>query len=292
MVNEVSRGTLTLGQVLDEAERALSAHGVWTPREDAETLAAHVLGVESGALSPDATLGPAAIARLREFIGRRAGREPLAYLTGRASFGGITLSVGPGVFVPRPHSEPMLAWGLQMLAGRSQPVVVDLCTGCGAIALAVAKARPDAVVHAVDRDPAALDYARSNARTAGNVPVRLHAVDVAEGTALRGLEGSVDLVLANPPYVAESKELLPEWSEHHPRQAIYSGADGLELTRHVVRLAARLLRPGGGAAVEHDDAQGPALAGLLAGAGFAAITDRTDHHGEARFTTASLAAAA
>jgi release factor glutamine methyltransferase len=223
-------------------------------------------------------------------VTKRADRVPIQHLTGRASLTGIEVDLGAGVFVPRPHSELLLDWSLKWLGDLRKPLVVDLCTGSGILALAVAHARPDATVHAVDVDPVALKWARRNAARraeAGDTPIRLHSGDVSDPETLDVLTGTVDLVLANPPYVAEGTTLQPEWSRHHPRHAVYAGTDGLDVIRHVVRCAARILRPGGAIAIEHDPPQTKSVPELLYPA-FTAVEDHPDQSGRARYTTARL----
>ena len=279
-----------LAAALDAAERELARAGVWAPREDAEALAAYALGIEPATLAVTATLDTRALAELRAAVARRAGRIPLAHITGRARLGGIDVAVGPDVFVPRVHTEAMLAWGLRTLPADRRPVVADLCTGCGAIALAVAHARPDARVFAVDCDEAALGYARRNASAraaAGDAPVELLLGDVGDPALLASLDATVDLVLANPPNVADGTPLLPEWGQHHPEQAIYGGDDGLAVIRLVVTLAARLLRSGGGLAIEHaDPPAAPAQPVVAAHPAFRDVGGGADHRGHPRYTTA------
>ncbi|RJL34339.1 N5-glutamine methyltransferase family protein [Bailinhaonella thermotolerans] len=283
-------GPRTLGEALDDAEKTLAGAGAWDPRRDAETLAAHVLGRPAADLPPGTALDPDARDRFQALVRRRAARTPLEYLTGRAFLGGIEIEVGPGVFVPRKHTEPLLAWGLDVLEGVRDPVVADLCAGSAAIALAVAHARPDAVVHAVELDPEALRWARRNmARraAAGDTPIRLHEGDVTAPGLLSGLDGRLDLLLANPPFVVEGRVLPPEWEEHQPRPALFSGHDGLVVIRAITAAAARLLRPGGGVAIEHDDEQAPAVMALLAEQEvFTGIAFHTDHNDLPRYTTA------
>ncbi|MGX1541815.1 HemK family protein methyltransferase [Streptomyces adustus] len=279
-----------LDVLLREAERTLAEARVWSPREDAEALAAHVLGLPDRSPDPAKEPVPAAAAReLRALVARRAARIPLGHLTGRARLGGIEVSVTEDVFVPRFPTELLLAWGLSAVRAKRAPVVVDLCTGSGALALAFAHARPDAEVHAVDLDAAALDCARHNAATRaalGDTPVTVHAGDVTDPGLLAALDGRVDLVLANPPYVPMGTELLPEWGEHHPRRAVFAGTDGLDVIRGVVECATRLLRQGGGLAIEHGDAQSDVVPELLATTGaFAPGEGHRDQEDRPRTTT-------
>jgi release factor glutamine methyltransferase len=200
------------------------------------------------------------------------------------------VEVGRGVFVPRRQTEPLLAWGLRSIREVAGPVVVDLGAGSGAIALAVAHARPDATVHAVENDPEALRWAEHNiaARAAaGDTPVRLHSGDIGDPRLLESLESGVDLVLCNPPYVAAGTELIPEYAHHHPEQSVFAGTDGLDVIRDAVDCARRLLRPGGAVAIEHDDPHADALPALLRAAGaFTDVVDRFDQDERPRFTTA------
>jgi release factor glutamine methyltransferase len=245
-----------------EAERLLAEAGVASPRVDAELLAAHVLETERTRLPLIPLVDPPVIERLRRLVQRRAARVPLQHLTGRSAMGAITVSVGPGVFVPRPETELLLGWGLAVLVGVAAPVVVDLCTGSGVLALALANARPDATVHAVDNNPAALAWARRNAKmrfAAGDTPITVHSGDVTDGATLAELNGTVHLVLCNPPYVPAGTELPPEVADHDPPAAVFAGPDGLAVIRPVVSTAARLLRPGGALAIEHDDSHGSAV---------------------------------
>jgi release factor glutamine methyltransferase len=275
--------------VLD-AERILSAAGIDSARVDAELLAAHVLGVERGKLPMVPLVDREVVDAIGRLVARRAKREPLQHLTGSAVMGAVDLAVGPGVFVPRPETELLLEWGLKATAGTRSPLVVDLCTGSGALALAYANARPDAAVHAVERDPAALSWARTNADTRarqGDTPVRLLSADVTAATILSELDGRVDLVLCNPPYVPEYTDVPPEVRDHDPHQAVFSGVDGLGVIRPVVSLAARLLTPGGAVAIEHDDSHGAAVPALLtARTVFTDVTAHQDLAGRPRFATA------
>ncbi|MDQ4021104.1 MAG: peptide chain release factor N(5)-glutamine methyltransferase [Actinomycetota bacterium] len=273
-----------------EAQRILTEAGVASPRVDAELLAAHVLGVQRGRLSMVPLVDPLVIDALRELVSRRAARVPLQHLTGTAALGAVEVAVGPGVFIPRPETEVLLAWGLAALEDVQRPLVVDLCTGSGALALAVAHARPDAQVHAVELHPAALSWARHNAdvrAAAGDTPVVLYAGDVAEPGVLGALDGMADLVLCNPPYVPCSAAVPPEVALHDPPTAVFAGDDGLAVIPDVVRTGTRLLREGGSIAIEHDDSHAEAVPALLAAR--RVLTDVAGHvdlNGRPRFATA------
>ncbi|MGH3758157.1 peptide chain release factor N(5)-glutamine methyltransferase [Actinophytocola sp.] len=273
-----------------EAERILAAAGVASPRVDAELIAAHVLGVERGTLPLVPLVDPQVIDAIGQLVHRRATRVPLQHLLGQAAMGGIAVEVGVGVFVPRPETELLLEWGLGELKDVADPLVVDLCTGSGVLALAFAHERPDATVHAVDVDSSALAWARRNADTraaAGDRPVTLHKGDVAEPALLADLEGRVDLLVCNPPYVPVGTEVPPEVGEHDPFRAVFAPGDGLAVIRHVVAAAARLLGPGGRFAMEHDDSQAASVPALVAAR--RVLTDVADHRdlaGLPRFVTA------
>ncbi|MFD5828393.1 peptide chain release factor N(5)-glutamine methyltransferase [Lentzea sp. NPDC060358] len=275
---------------VSEAAKILAEAGVDSPRVDAEFLAAHVLGVERGRLPLIPLVDPPVVDQLHKLVRTRASRIPLQHILGWAPMGAITVEVGPGVFVPRPETELLMEWGLKALAGTSSPVVVDLCTGTGALALSIAAARPDAVVHAVEIDPQALSWTRRNAdarAAAGDTPIRLHFGDATDPALLSDLDGQVDLVVCNPPYVPEGTPVQPEVGEHDPHRAVFSGADGLDVIRHVVSAAARWLKPGGAVGVEHDDTQGESVPALLSAR--RVLTDVADHAdlaGRPRFATA------
>lgn len=287
-MNRASRQPLRLA--VREAERILAGAGVASPRVDAEELAAHVLGVPRSRLPLVPLVDRPAIESLRKLVAERARRVPLQHLTGRATMGGVGVAVGPGVFVPRPETELLLDWGLTLLRGVAAPLVIDLCTGSGALALGVAHARPDAEVHAVEADPVALSWARRNADAradAGDTAVRLHCGNVGDSTLLTLLDGTAHLVLCNPPYVPSGAEVAPEVARHDPPVAVFAGPDGLTVIRDVVRIATRLLGAGGGLAIEHDDSHGESVPALLAARRvLTAVTGHADLAGRPRFATA------
>jgi release factor glutamine methyltransferase len=285
--------TASLESLLRSATELLSVAGVDSPRADAELLAAHVLGASRGEVAAWAVAGRAITAvqsvDLRRLAISRSTRTPLQYLTGTTTFRTVELSVGPGVFLPRPETEMVagVAIDAARTAGRhhpeTPPVVVDLCTGSGAIAAALATEVPGARVHAVEADPEAAWWAAANLDRLG---VALHVGDAA--TALTELDGCADVVVSNPPYVPDGR--IPEQAEarRDPELALYGGgADGMRMPTVVASTAARLLRPGGVFVMEHDDTQGESVADLLERDGhFAQIRTLTDLNDRTRCTVA------
>ncbi|MFF2397043.1 peptide chain release factor N(5)-glutamine methyltransferase [Nocardia sp. NPDC058114] len=281
-----------LRPLIVEAAARLAEAGVGSPMPDAENLAAHVLGTERMRLAMIPLVEPEVADRYRAVIERRASRIPLQHLTGTAAMGEIDLAVGPGVFVPRPETELLFAWALaylETLPHDHTPIVVDLCTGSGALALAIAHARPDAEVHAVELDPAALAWARRNADTriaGGDTPITLHADDVTDPALLTPLTGRVDLVVANPPYIPDAAILDPEVADHDPHRALFGGPDGLDVIRAMIPTIARLLNSGGATGIEHDDTNGGGVAALLAAADFTDVVEHVDLADKPRFVVA------
>lgn len=258
----------------------LGAAGVASPRTDAELLLAHVLGVPRSRLVLAEEPTPAQEATLQELVSRRTSREPLQHLIGTAVLGPAEVAVGPGVFVSRPETEGLFVLALAALEGRTAPVVVDLCTGSGAIALAIALMRTDAVVHAVENDPAALSWASRN--LAG---ITVHDADVTTPGVLEALAGTVDVVVSNPPYVPDSTVVSPE-VRLDPPQAVFAGPDGLAVIRPLAHLAHRLLTGGGVLALEHDDSHVPGVVAAFHDAGLADAVTHPDLAGRPRVTTA------
>jgi release factor glutamine methyltransferase len=272
-----------LRQVIDAAAVALAEAGVGSPRTDAELLAAHAAGTGRGRLAL-AEANPQFFDRYDDLVAQRAKRVPLQHLTGTAAFGPVTVHVGPGVFIPRPETESMLEWAVaQRLSQR--PVIVDLCTGSGALALALSKQWPDARVIAIDDSEDALDYARRNLAGA---PVELLRADVTQQALLPELDGGVDLIVANPPYIPDGATLEPEVAKHDPPHALFGGPDGMTVINAIVELAARWLRDGGRCAVEHDDTTSARTVEAFTHVGlFVDITARNDLAGRPRFVTAT-----
>jgi release factor glutamine methyltransferase len=286
---------MRMAEVLTEATATLADAHLASPRVDAEILAAFVLGVRRGQLAGAMDLSLAQLDRFRTLVDERATRIPLQHLTGTAPFRHLELAVGPGVFVPRPETEVLVEWGLRWL--RTTPgalaadhaIVVDLCSGSGAIAASIAVEAPGTRVYAVERDAAALRWLHRN--TDGL------AIDVVEGDAtaaatLKDLDGTVDLVLCNPPYVPEigASGLPPEVTEHDPRPAVFGGRDGLDVIRPLIGRVAALLRPGGAFGVEHDDTHAYVVPTLVQADGrFAEAELHHDLAQRPRFTTARRA---
>lgn len=272
--------------VVMEAERVLADAGVASPRVDAEYLAAHVLDVPRSRLLMQPLIEPRLVEELRVLVQRRARREPLQHLLGTAVLGPVEVAVGPGVFVPRLETELLFEWGLAAIADVASPLVVDLCTGSGALALAFAAARPDAVVHAVEADPDALSWARHNIEAHGST-VTLHADDVRRPDLLVDLEAQVDLVVCNPPYVPDDTVLPPEVTDWDPPGAVFGGPDGLEVIRSVITLSVGLLRHGGHLGIEHDDTHGEAVPALMSRRKVLGdVREHLDLSGRPRFATA------
>lgn len=273
------------------AAALLAEAGVASPRADAEILAAHVLATTRGALLTAPGLDEEQAERYAALVAERARRVPVQHLTGLAGFRYLDLSVGPGVFVPRPETELLVDWGLALLDGPA--VVVDLCAGSGAIALSVAHEHPAARVVAVEREAYALAWLHRNAAArvaAGDPPVEILAGDATDPGLGADLDGTVELVLTNPPYVPDGARVPPEVADHDPGAALWGGPDGLAVVRGLVRRAADLLRPGGRIGIEHADAQGDAVPAVLrAAGGWTDIVDHPDLAGRPRFTTATRA---
>ncbi len=277
---------LPLATALTAATERLAAASVPSPRWDAEQLAALVAGVHRAQLATVRMLTAEQAARLADLVTRRCDRVPLQHLVGSVGFRRIDLEVGSGVFIPRPETELVAGFAVERArAAGPRPVVVDLCSGSGAIALAVASEVPDAQVHAVEVDPVALRWLTRNAdlrHAAGAPGIGIHLGDARQ--ALPELDGRVDVVVSNPPYVA-SHELAatdPEVRDHDPRVALLAGEDGLEVIRGVVASAERLLKPGGWVVIEHSDRQGESVPALLRERGWGDVADNVDLTGRPR----------
>ena len=245
----------------------LTEAGVPSPDVDARLLAEHVVG------GPLVLAGPPTPVQLTDYaalVDRRRRREPLQHITGEMFFRHLRLTAGPGAFVVRPETELVAEEAIAAARRRPGSRVVDLCTGSGAIALAVATEVPTAEVWAVELSPRALDVARQNV---ADIAPRVTLVAGDAATALPELDGTVDVVVSNPPYVPpDAVPQDPEVRDHDPHLALYGGgADGLDVPRAVLRTAARLLRPGGVVVMEHAEVQAAAVRAEVTATG--AFTD-------------------
>jgi len=272
-----------LRQAIDEATRVLTEASVTSPRVDAEELAAHVACTDRGQLALLDIVGDDFFSRYADLIAARAKRIPLQHLTGTAAFGPLNLDVGPGVFIPRPETEALLEWAAaQQLP--PEPLIVDLCSGSGALAAALARHEPAARVIGVDISADAMAYAHRN--TAGT-SVELRVGDVCDPGLFDDLDGLVDLVVANPPYLPDGVELEPEVAEYDPPQALFGGPDGTSFVPAISALAGRWLVCGGLLAIEHDDTASAVVVALLRRTSlFENVVAHTDFAGRPRFVTA------
>jgi len=252
---------------------------------EARTLLAHAAGVEPAGLLLLDAVPPAAREAYDSLVQRRLAGEPVQYLTGRAWFRTVEVGVAPGVFIPRPETEVMTGWAIGQLSGLGErPLVVELCAGSGAISAAIAAELPGCRQYAVELSPEAARAAEANLAGTGVV--------LAEGDmagAFPELDGQVDLVIANPPYIP-----LDAWEfvaadvrTHEPALALCSGPDGLDALKVVAGTAARLLRPGGFACAEHAEVQSESAVAVFAATGaFTQVADHTDLNDRPRFVTA------
>jgi release factor glutamine methyltransferase len=273
-----------LRRAIDSAAALLAEAGIDSARWDAEQLAAYLAGTDRGRLALLDPPGDDFFGRYREAVAARSRRVPLQHLTGTVAFGPVELHVGPGVFITRPETEAMLAWATVQHLG-ARPVIVDLCTGSGALAVALARHWPAARVIGIDDSEAALGYARRNAH---GTSVELVHADIDTPGLLAELDGQVDLVVANPPYVPDGSVLEPEVAQHDPHHAVFGGPDGMTVIAAVVARAARWLRPSGLLAVEHDDTTSSDTVEMIDKTGlFDDVVARKDLARRPRFVTAA-----
>jgi release factor glutamine methyltransferase len=280
-----------LRDVLEVAAGRLADAGVPDPQVDAELLLAHLRGLSRGEVQVGVIRGDeltaGEVAAFDDLVARRAAREPLQHITGVAYFRHLELAVGPGVFVPRPETESVAQFAIDALraAPVPEPIGVDLGTGSGAIALAMATEVPHARIHAAENSPYAFVWTKENARRIGADNLRLVFADLA--VAFPELDGTVDVVISNPPYVPDDAVPRdPEVRLHDPHAALYGGPDGLDVVRELSHVGMRLLRPGGLLVIEHGELQGRAIRDLLTAAGWRAAATHPDLTLRDRTTTA------
>lgn len=282
---------MNITESLTRATAILTSAGVPNPRIDAELLVGHVLGLSRGGVQAkvamDAALSPSDAVAVSELIERRAAREPLQHITGVAPFRNLELLVGPGAFVPRPETEQVAQYAIDALraVATPEPIGVDLGMGSGAIALAMATEVPHARVYGVEVSPLAFVWARQNFTRTGATNATPVFIDLA--LALPELDGTVDVVISNPPYIplgAIPRD--PEVRLFDPEIALYGGVDGLDVVRQVSQTARRLLRRGGTLVMEHGELQAAEIAALLVADGWTAVAHHRDLLGRDRATTA------
>jgi release factor glutamine methyltransferase len=251
------------GEALQSA-RALLAAASRHPRRDAEVLLAHVLGCDQTALltHPERLLTPAESDQLESFLRRRLASEPMQYITGSQEFFGLLFEVTPDVLIPRPETEHLVEAALEHVSPDAHARIVDVGTGSGAIAIALAHARSQSQVTAVDLSPAALEVARRNAQRHGV----LERVTLLQSNLLTDVHGArFDLVVSNPPYIAEGEILELQVSDYEPPSALYSGPTGLEVYERLIPQARTALNPQGWLLLEIGFGQQPAVEALLRG---------------------------
>lgn len=256
------------------AEVLAAASGLGLARLDAQLLLLHALGRSpqdrAWLLAHDTDPIPeTGHLEFMHFCRRRAAGEPLAYITGRKEFFGMDLKVDPRVLVPRPETETLIEWALEVVAGRERPRVIDLGTGSGAIAIAIQRVRPDAQVTATDSSAGALEVATANAHELDvDITWRLAAW-------LAGIDQSFDLIVSNPPYIAAGNAHLADLT-HEPGNALVAGAHGMDDLRAIIGQAPASLDAGGWLLLEHGYDQADAVRALLADAGFHNVSTRLD----------------
>lgn len=285
----MSGAEVRVAVALNWATAQLEAAGIdqSSARAESRTLLAHAAGVQPGQVVLLNAVQAAVGTHFSDLVGRRATGTPVQHLTGQAHFRTIALDVGPGVFIPRPETEVMTGWALQAINALESPVVVELCTGSGAIAKAIATEALHARVHAVELDPTAAEFARRNLSGTG---VDLRVGDMAD--AFSDLDGQVDVVISNPPYIPlEAWESVQEQvRDFDPHLALFSGQDGLDAMRVVVAVSARLLRAGGIVCAEHAEVQHDAVQQVfLDHGGFTTVRDHRDLTQRWRFVSAARA---
>ena len=284
---------ISLEEAIAAAVEEFVEVGIPTPEIDALLLAGHVLHLGRGEMTARVISGdiltPEQVDQFERLVVRRATREPLQHITGVAAFRRLELAVGPGVFVPRPETELLVQMVVDaaVASGAPSPRVIDLGTGSGAIALAVATEVPHAEVWAVEASPEALAWAERNNARLGD-PVHLIAGDLRDAPQMLGdAAGTFDVVVSNPPYIPD--EATPRDAEvrlYDPPMALYGGHDGLAVVRSIAAVAARLVHSGGLLALEHGELQGAAIRDILQDAGWVQVTTHPDLTTRDRYTTA------
>ena len=280
---------MLVSELLSESSSKLKEAGVTSAIVDTELLACYCLGIsrsELGIMVATSQPFPAeSIEHFESALARRVARQPLQHITGTAPFRHLELKVGPGVFTPRPETEQVVGFALERISNSASPLIVDLCAGSGAIAISLATEISGSTVFAVEKSREAFSYLRDNAASYGLAESNLRNEDLVD--SLQDLDGQVDLVISNPPYIPD--DAIPidlEVQLHEPSMSLYGGLDGLDVVRQILGRAMKLLKPGGLLVMEHADSQSRAISKLLLAEGWIEIITRADLAGKDRMIAA------
>jgi release factor glutamine methyltransferase len=280
---------LLVSALLSESSGKLREAGVTSATVDAELLACFCLGISRSELQllvatnqefPDEHMN-----QFQAVLARRVSREPLQHITGTAPFRHLELKVGPGVFTPRPETEQVVGYAMEKISKLHNPLIVDLCSGSGAIAISLNSEIPGSNVFAVELSKDAFGYLLQNAASYGLTKENLRNEDLQ--TSLSELDGLVDLVISNPPYIPiDAVPVDLEVQLHEPSESLYGGVDGLDVVRKISVRALKLLKPEGLLVLEHADSQSSAIGKLLLAEGWLEIEARADLAGKERMISA------
>ena len=280
---------MLISEALELATDKFSAAGVLSPSVDAELLGCFILETTRSELTllaiSNEIFPENKLVDFLEAVGRREKRVPLQHITGLAPFRHLELEVGPGVFIPRPETEQLVDLAMHKISDISNPVIVDLCAGSGAIAISISTEVPGSNVYAVELSQDAFAFLTRNYQRYGLDPRTLRNENLT--TAFEELASSVDLVVSNPPYIPDAAVPIDlEVKLHDPSLALYGGVDGLDVIRQISTRAMHLLRPGGHLVLEHAHTQAPAISELLLTQGWQEVVSASDLTGKDRMISA------
>lgn len=280
---------MLISEALQLATEKFTAAGVISPKVDAELLCCFILEIDRSELTllviDNQAFPEDKLPDFLEAVHRREKREPLQHITGSAPFRHLELEVGPGVFVPRPETEQLVELAIQKIQTFKTPLIVDLCSGSGAIAISMNTELENANVFAVELSEEAFEYLTRNFQKYGLDTKTLRNENLT--TALDELQGQVDLVVSNPPYIPDAAVPIDlEVQFFDPSIALYGGVDGLDVIREISTRALYLLRPGGHLVLEHANTQAPAIGELLLTQGWQEIVSSQDLTGKNRMISA------
>ena len=280
---------MLVSELLSESSSKLKEAGVISATVDAELITCFCLGISRSELSlmvaTNQEFPQESLDKFQLALARRAARQPLQHITGTAPFRHLELKVGPGVFTPRPETEQVVGFAMEKITNFQSPLIVDLCSGSGAIAISLATEISGSKVFAVEKSEEAFGYLLQNAASYGLVDDYLRNEDLQN--SLSELDGKVDLVISNPPYIPN--DAIPidlEVQLHEPSMSLYGGVDGLDVIRQISIRAKKLLKSGGLLVLEHADSQSNAIGKLLLAGGWLEIEARADLAGKERMISA------